>query len=168
MRTIIFKGKRPENGEWVYGSFYEDGGVAYMFGRCFDESLAKNVAFSVDRETVCQFTGFMDKNYKNVYEGDVLRLDLPEFREKISYCGSVTVRDNFYGVVRWFADYGSFCIVRCPNLTVGECYDHDKVCFALCDERLQVSEVVGNIHETEWKQYGEYFQEVFEKEVRND
>ena len=82
--------------------------------------------------------------------------------------GSVTVRDNFYGVVRWFADCGSFCIVRCPNLTVGECHDHDKMCFALCDERLQVSEIVGNIHETEWKQYGEYFQEVLEKEVRND
>lgn len=31
-----------------------------------------------------------------------------------------------------------------------------------------MSEVVGNIHETKWKQYGEYFQEVLEKEVRND
>ena len=143
MRQIRFKGKRPENGEWVYGSFYEDGDVAYMFGHCLDESLAKNVAFSVGRETVCQFTGFKDKNCQRVYEGDVLRLDMPEFREKISYCGSVTVRDNFYGVVRWFADCGSFCIVRCPNLAVGECYDHDKMCFVLCNERLQVSEVSG-------------------------
>lgn len=66
MRAIRFKGKRPENGEWVYGSFYEDGDVAYMFGHCLDESQAKNIAFSVDLETVCQFTGFRDKNYKNI------------------------------------------------------------------------------------------------------
>lgn len=151
MRQIRFKGKRPENGEWVYGSFYEDGDVAYMFGHCLDESLAKNVAFSVDRETVCQFTGFKDKNGNRVYEGDVLRLDMPEFREKISYCGSVTVRDNFYGVVRWLADGGCFCIARRKNLAAGPCCENVRMYFALGDERLQASEVIGNIHDEGWQ-----------------
>lgn len=163
MRQIRFKGKRPEDGEWVYGSFYEDGDVAYMFGHCLDESLAKNIAFSVDRETVCQFTGFLDKNGKEIYEGDVLRSD------KYPYsCLKDNERDNYYAVVYYCEEGACFGTVTAKNPSSDVRGISDGILDDVEREKMKNFEVVGNIHEEKWQQYGEYFKTEEEKEADND
>lgn len=69
MREILFRGKAKDNGRWVYGYIYKIWGSAFILWGMVNEVPDM---IEVDPETVCQYTGLMDKNGKKIFEGDII------------------------------------------------------------------------------------------------
>lgn len=102
-REIKFRGKRLDNGEWVYGDLLRIGGgcLIYFGSRTVATELSNQAAADVAVElltkevavvspaTVGQFTGLKDETGVDVFEGDIVR------------CKSFPHSPDLFKVIMW-------------------------------------------------------------------
>ncbi len=111
MRDIKFRGKRVDNGEWVYGYFYNDN----MIGCNIFQTKPHLAAILVDPSTVGQYTGRFDKNNKEVYEGDIVAFEV--WHGGVEHIIAEAEAEKQGKKINWirphvilFNKYGSFCM----------------------------------------------------------
>lgn len=133
MRTIKFRGKRIDNGEWVYGDLCTKDihhGVSIL-----TDGVIRN---AVRPDTVGQFTGEFDKDKREIYEGDIIleQIDRAHIDKRIVqyYNGSFlavstyTSGDQAYGA--WHEKYQSlkYLADTGANITViGNIHDNPEL-----------------------------------------
>lgn len=80
MREIKFRGRRVDNGEWVYG-FLAGRAEIRVYHTYINYTVSSWTDFEVVPETVGQFTG-LNVDGEEIYEGDIVNdLDEPKVIE---------------------------------------------------------------------------------------
>ena len=100
----------------------------------------------VNPDTVCQFTGFLDKNGKDIYDGDILRSDEYPFSNMED-----GVRDNYFGIIEWSDEKAMFLLTCVKNPKAAVRGIADGISDEITQQKLEDFEIVGDIHDPEWK-----------------
>ena len=125
MREILFKATRVDGKGWVEGSLI----ISYSgkfriiyeqpIGNKFIDDELKEFNYEVIPETVCQFTGLLDKNGNRIFEGDIVN-------------SHAQFEDTYIREVIW----GNNCGLEFKPLTG----------YTLCKANEPHFEIIGNIH----------------------
>ena len=122
MREILFRGKKNNSGEWVYGNLFNPDKSDTPTQICMGTHIVR-ICYEIDPKTVGQYTGLTDKNSKKIFEGDIIKCKVHEM--------------NGYRVRRGIVEYHGVGFIM--NLEPNSWYDQKNIPLDC--------EVIGNIYD---------------------
>ena len=126
MREILFRGKRVDNGEWVYGLLCR---VGDTYANIVEKST--EVMCTVLTNTIGQSTGLTDKNGKKIFEGDIIHLEYSQV---------------FFGGV-YFGEYSAEVSYKEGCFITDGINNGDEIETPLSGFNNDEVEIIGNIHD---------------------
>ena len=129
MREVLYRGKRVDNDEWVYGYYYKISAPPVCFKE--DEKVVRDKHFiifehpnyvpdwgmprqmvqaEVDPKTIGQWTGLTDETGIKIFEGDVIKVEETGY-VPFTRTGIVVFKEGRFGV-EYKTCYGenAFCV----------------------------------------------------------
>ena len=126
MREIKFRGKRIDNGEWVYGYFQ----ICPTNGTIIRE-IKTGFIYEILPKTVGQYTGLKDKKGKEIYEGDVF-----------------TANGKYPKVIEYCEERAGFCVINIDDIKNKDWKDIKQFPGQnWWNEYKRGIEIIGNIHD---------------------
>ena len=142
MREILFRGKRTDNAEWVYGYYTK---ARYLLNKkemhmIFEPDVEAfpHCEFTgyeeVLPETVGQYTGLTDKNGVRIFEGDIVK--------------GIAYSVERIGVIVWIDEIASFG-VRYFKSVNSTAWENSSIlrCASMGKTDEFAAEIIGNIHD---------------------
>ena len=107
MREILFRAKRKDDGEWVEGNYTKlkwCNNIIHVVipeGAEIDSGNSLCEAHDINPETLCQYTGMVDKNGKRIWENDIISTNTYDYMEP---------EEDFFGRVVYLEKLACWCI----------------------------------------------------------